>query len=166
MTTSKTGSFTACLCRSFFAIASIVAGAVANQSAHAAMEGEATYTARFAVPSFVPDVRALIVDAATRHSWKVTDERPGELTLELRHVKSHMIVVAKAFYSKSEFWFKRVGANTYQCEAQHPCKVDPEILQRWMIGLRREAGVSLLRLAIQDAGGNVAPIREAPVETN
>jgi hypothetical protein len=114
----------------------------------------------------VPDVRALIVDAATRHGWQITDEKPGELTLELRHAKSHMDVVAKAYYTKSEFWFKRVSANTYECQPQHPCKVDPEILQRWMIGLRREAGVMLLRLAIQDAGGNVASDREAIAETN
>jgi hypothetical protein len=165
MSTSKASCFTARLCRSFFAIASIAAGALANQSAYAAIDGEATYNGKFAVQSFVPDVRALIVDAATRHGWKITDEKPGELTLELNHAKSHMTVVAKAFYTRSEFWFKRVSAKTYQCQPQLPCGVDPETVQRWMIGLRREAGVMLLGLAIQDAGGSVAPNREAIADT-
>jgi len=165
MNTSKTSGFIAHLCRAFFAIASIAAGAIASQSANAAIAGEATYNGKFVVQSFVPDVRALIVDAATRRGWKIIDDRPGELTLELKHAKSHMAVVVKSFYTKSEFWFQRVSSKTYECKRQLPCGINPEILQRWMIGLRREAGVALLRLAIQDAGGNVAPNREPIAET-
>lgn len=165
MNTSKTGCFTAYLCRSFFALASIAAGAIASQSADAAIVGEATYNGKFVFQSFVPDVRALIVDAATRRGWKVIDDKPGELTFELKHAKSHMDVVVRSFYTKTEFWFQRVSARTYDCQPQLPCGIDPEILQRWMIGLRREAGVMLLRLAIQDAGGGVASNREAIAET-
>ncbi len=165
MNTSKTSSFIAHLCRSFFAIASIAAGAIASQSAHAAIEGEATYNGKFIVQSFVPDVRALIVDAANKRGWQIIDDKPGELTFELKHAKSHMDVVIKSFYTKSEFWFQRVSAKTYDCQPQLPCEINPEILQRWMIGLRREAGVMLLRLAIQDAGGNVASNREPIAET-
>ena len=164
MNTTKASSFIAYLCRTFFVIASIAAGAIASQSANAAIDGEATYNGKFVVQSFVPDVRALIVDAATRRGWKIIDDQPGELTFELKHAKSHMAVVVKSFYTKSEFWFKRVSAKTYECKPKLPCRINPEILQRWMIGLRREAGVILLRLAIQDAGGGVASNREAIAE--
>ena len=77
-----------------------------------------------------------------------------------------MAVVAKAYYSKSELWFERVSAETYQCQSNLPCEVDADIVQRWMISLRRDAGVALLRLAIQDAGGSLAPTREPIAEAN
>src|SRR5262245_2665862 len=138
MKTTGTGRFTAHMCR-FFAIASIAM--VASLSAYANLEGDAAYNGRFAIQSFVPDVKALIVEAATRHSWKVIDEKPGEVTFELIHLKTHMAVIAKAFYTKSEFWFEKVSAKTYQCVPELPCQVDPAIVQRWMVTLRREAGV-------------------------
>jgi hypothetical protein len=144
-------------------IASIAAGAIASQSASAGIGAEAAHSDRFLVPHFVPDVRALIVDAARIRGWKLIDEKPGELTYELQHARSHMAVVAKAYYSKSEFSFRKVSARTFECERRFPCVVDPDIVQRWMIGLRREAGVALLRLAIQDAGG-VVPERAAVAE--
>lgn len=165
MKMSRAGFFTAHLCRSFL-IASIALGAIASQTANAAIEGEAAHTEKFLVPDFVPDVRALIVNAAISRGWKLIDEKPGELTFELQHARSHMAVVAKSYYSKSEFSFRRVSAKTFQCERQFPCAVDPDIVQRWMISLRREAGVALLRLAIQDAGGSVPPARAAVVETD
>jgi hypothetical protein len=151
-------------CRAFFLIATIAAGAIASQSAGAAIQGEATYGARFPVPDFVPDVRALIVNAARIRGWKLIDELPGELTFELQHARSHMAVVVQARYSKSEFWFRKVSAKTFQCEPQLPCEVKPDIVQRWMISLRREAGVELLRLAVKDAGGSLAPERAAVPE--
>jgi hypothetical protein len=165
MKMSRAGFSTVHLCRSFLLIASIAAGAIASQSASAAINGEAAYSERILVPDFVPDVRALIVNAARIRGWKLIDERPGELTFELQHARSHMAVVAKAYYSKSDFSFRRVSANTFQCEPQLPCEVNPDIVQRWMIGLRREAGVELLRLAIQDAGGSVPTGRPAAAET-
>lgn len=151
------------LCR-LFLYASIAAAAIASQSASAAINGEAAYSERILVPIFVTDVRALIVKAALSRGWKLIDERPGELTFELQHARSHMAVVAKSYYSKSDFSFRRVSAKTFQCERQFPCEVDPDIVQRWMISLRREAGVALLRLAIQDAGGSLPPERVAVVE--
>jgi hypothetical protein len=153
MNTSRSAFLGVCLRRSLVAIAFISLGGVASQSASAAINGAAAYNGRIAVPSFVRDVRSLIATAATRHTWRIIDERPGELTLQLNHVKAHMTVVAKAYYTKSELWFEKVGANTYQCVPEHPCQVEPEIVQRWMITLRREAGIALLRLAIEDAGG-------------
>jgi hypothetical protein len=153
------------LYRTLFLTATLAAGAIATQSASAAIQGEAIYNARFIVPDFVPDVRALIVNAARIRGWKLIDEMPGELTFELQHAKSHMAVVVKSHYSKSEFSFRRVSAKTFQCEPQAPCEVNPDIVQRWMISLRREAGVELLRLAIKDAGGSLAPERAAVPET-
>jgi hypothetical protein len=144
-------------------IAFVAAAAIASQNASAALEGEAAHSGRFLVPAFVPDVRTLIVTAARVRGWKLIDERPGELTFELQHAKSHMVVVAKSYYSKSEFWFRRISANTFQCEPQLPCAVDHDVVHRWMISLRREAGVALLRLAIQDAGGSVGAPERAPV---
>jgi hypothetical protein len=164
MKTFRAGFFGVYLCRSFF-YASIAAGAIASQSASAAIHGEATYNERFLVPIFVPDVRALIVNAARNRGWKLIDERPGELTFELQHARSHMAVVVRSYYSKSEFSFRRVSVNTFQCEPQLPCEVNSDIVQRWMISLRREAGVALLRLAIQDAGGSVPSERAAVAET-
>jgi len=161
----RAGSFGVYLCR-LFLYASIAAGAIASQSASAAIHGEAIYNERFLVPNFVPDVRALIVNGARRRGWKLIDERPGELTFELQHAKSHMAVVVKSDYSKSEFQFRRVSVKTFQCVPQRPCKVKPYIVQRWMINLRREAGVALLRLAIKDAGGSLPPERAAVAETN
>jgi len=161
----RAGFFGVYLCR-LFLYASIAAGAIASQSASAAINGEAAYTERFLVPDFVPDVRALIFNAARIRGWKLIDEKPGELTFELQHAKSHMAVVVRAYYSKSEFWFRRVSAKTFQCVREFPCKVDPDILQRWMINLRREAGVALLRLAIQDAGGSLPPERAAVAEAD
>jgi len=145
-------------------IAAIAAGAIASQSASAGMNDEAAHSARLPVPAFVPDVRALIVDAARLRGWKLIDEKPGELTFELQHARNHMAVVAKSHYSKSEFSFHRVSAKTFQCERQLPCEVDHDVVQRWLISLRREAGVALLRLAIQDAGGIVPPVRAAVAE--
>jgi hypothetical protein len=162
MKTLRAGLFKSYLCRSLFSIASLAAGAIASQSAGAAMVGEATYSERIFVPAFVPDVRALIVNAARVRGWKLIDERPGELTFELQHARSHMAVVVRSYYSKSEFSFRIVSTNTFQCEPQLPCEVNPDIVQRWMIGLRREAGAELLRLAIKDAGGSLPPGR-APV---
>jgi hypothetical protein len=143
-------------------IAFIAALAISSQSASAAMQGEAAYNERFIVPAFVQDVRALIVSAARARGWKLIDERPNELMFELQHLKSHMTVVARAPYSKSEFSFHKISANSFQCPPQVACAVDPAIVQRWMISLRREAGVALLRLAIQDAGGSL-PAARAPV---
>ena len=160
----RAGFFTVCLCRSFL-YASIAAGAIASQDAGAAIHGEAAYNERFLVPAFVPDVRAVIVNSARIRGWKLIDERPGELTFELQHARSHMAVVVKSYYSKSEFSFRRVSANTFQCEPQLPCEVNLDIVQRWMISLRREAGVALLRLAIRDAGGSLPPERAAVAET-
>jgi hypothetical protein len=77
------------------------------------------------------------------------------MTLRLNHVKAHMTVVARARYTKSELWFERVSANTYQCVPDQPCQVAPEVVHRWMVTLRREVGVSLLRMAIADAGGSL-----------
>jgi hypothetical protein len=146
-----------------FLFASIAAGAIASQSASAGIDGESAYTEKYLVPHFVPDVRELIVNAAHVRGWILIDESPGELTFQLQHARSHMAVVAKAIYSKAEFSFRTVSAKTFQCERQFNCLVDPEVVHRWMIGLRREAGVALLRLAIQDAGGSVAPFRPAAV---
>jgi len=165
MKMSRAGFLTVHLCRSFLFVASMVAGAIASQSASAAISGEAAYNGRFLVPDFVPDVRELIVNAARVHGWRLIDERPGVLTFELQHARSHMAVVARSFYSKSEFSFQRVSAKTFQCEPQQPCEVNPDIVQRWMMSLRREAGVALLRLAIKDAGGSLAPERAAVPET-
>jgi len=163
MKMSRSGFFTVHLCRSFLLIASLAAGAIASQSASAAIHGEAAYNGRILVPDFVPDVRVLIVDAARIRGWKLIDEKPGELTFELLHARSHMAVVVKSYYSKSEFRFQKVSANTFQCEPQLPCEVNPDVVRRWMISLRREAGVALLRLAIQDAGGSLAAREPAPV---
>ena len=146
-------------------VACIAAGAIASQSASAAMHGEAAYNERLLVPDFVPDVRALIFNAARTRGWKLIDERPGELTFELQHAKSHIAVVVRANYSKSEFSFRRVSAKTFQCPPQLKCGFDPDMVQRWMINLRREAGVALLRLAIQDAGGRLPAERVAVAET-
>jgi hypothetical protein len=148
--------------RSCCLIAFIAAGAISSQNATAAIQGEAIYNEKFVVPAFVPDVRTLIVNAARGRGWKLIDERPGELMFELQHVKTHMTVVVRAPYSKSEFSFHKISANTFQCPPQVTCAVDPAIVQRWMISLRREAGVALLRLAIQDAGGSL-PAGRAPV---
>jgi hypothetical protein len=137
----------------------IAAGAIGSHSASADIGGEAAHTERYLVPAFVPDVRELIVSAAHVRGWILIEESPGELTFQLEHARSHMAVIAKANYSKSEFSFRTVSAKTFQCERQFNCLVDPEVVHRWMIGLRREAGVALLRLAIQDAGGSVAPFR-------
>jgi hypothetical protein len=146
-----------------FLIAFVAAGTIAIQSASAGINGEAAHTERFLVPGFVPDVRALILDAARIRGWQLIEEKPGELTFELQHARSHMAVVARSYYSKSEFSFRRISARTFQCERQFPCEVDPAIVQRWMIGLRREAGAALLRLAIQDAGGSVGAPERAQV---
>ena len=161
----RAGFFTVSLRRFFFLIASIAAGAIASQSASAAIQGEAAYNGRVLVPAFVPDVRELIVNAARARDWKLIDERPGELTFELQHVRSHMDVVVRAYYSKSELSFRRVSAKTFQCVPELPCEVNPDVVQRWMINLRREVGVALLRLAIRDAGGTVPAERAAVVET-
>jgi hypothetical protein len=61
--------------------------------------------------------------------------------------------------------FRRVSAKTFNCQPQLPCGVDPDVVQRWMVNLRREVGVALLRLAIRDAGGSVPAERAAVVET-
>jgi hypothetical protein len=145
-------------------IALLAMGALSSRSASAAIQGEAIYSEKLPVPAFVKDVRTLIVNAARERGWKLIDERPGELMLELQHVKSHMTVVVRVPYSKSEFSFHKISANTFQCPPDVPCAVDPAIVQRWLISLRREAGVALLRLAIQDAGGTLpvrAPVAEA-----
>jgi hypothetical protein len=155
MNTSKSGRIGAVLRRSFLTIASTAAGLIASQNAGAALDGAAAYNAPYYIPSFVTDVRALIADSARRHTWQVIDERPGEMTLRLNHVKAHMTVVARARYTKSELWFERVSANTYQCVPDQPCQVAPEVVHRWMVTLRREVGVSLLRMAIVDAGGSL-----------
>ena len=160
----RAGFFTVYLCRSFFLIASIAVGAIASQSASAAIRGEAAYGERVIVPPFVPDVRALISNAARTRGWKLIDEAPGELTFELQHARSHMAVVVRSYYSKSELSFRKVSAKTFQCEPQFPCEVNPDVVQRWMINLRREVGVALLRLAIRDAGGSLPPERAAVVE--
>lgn len=164
MKISRAGFFTVCLRRSFLLMACIAAGAIASQSADAAIQGEAAYNQRVLVPGFVPDVRQLIVDAALTRGWKLIDERPGELTFELQHVRSHMDVVVKSYYSKSELSLRRVSARTFQCEPQLPCEVNPDVVQRWMINLRREVGVALLRLAIRDAGGSLPSERAAVAE--
>lgn len=163
MKMSRAGFFGVYLCR-IFLLASIAAGTIASQSASAAIYGEAAYSERLLVPNFVQDVRALIVNAARIRGWRLIDERPGELTFELQHVRSHMAVVVRSYYSKSDIGFQRVSVQTFQCEPELPCEVNPDIVQRWMIGLRREAGVALLRLAIQDAGGSVPPGRVAVPE--
>lgn len=146
-------------------IAFMAAGAISSQSASAAIQGEAIYTERLPVPAFVKDVRGLIVNAARERGWKLIDERPGELMLELQHVKSHMTVVVRVPYSNSEFSFHKISANTFQCPPEVTCAVDPAIVQRWLVSLRREAGVALLRLAIQDAGGSLPPGRAPVAET-
>jgi hypothetical protein len=165
MKTSRPGFFGVYLCRSFL-YASIAAGAIVSQSANATIRGQAVYGERILVPIFVADVRTLIVNSARIRGWKLIDERPGELTFELQHARSHMAVVVRFYFSKSEFWFRHVSANTFQCEPQLPCEVNPAILERWMISLRREVGVELLRLAIQDAGGGVGPERAAVAEAD
>lgn len=151
--------------RSFVLIALIVSGAIWSQTANARISGDAIYMEKFRVPAFVPDVRELIVNAARVRGWKLIDESPGELTFELQHAKSHMDVVAKASYSKTEFSFRKISVKTFQCDSGLLCEIDPVIVQRWMVSLRREAGVALLRLAIQDAGASVpggrAPVAEA-----
>lgn len=147
-----------------FLLASIVA-AIVSPGAGATIRGDAAYTARLIVPGFVPDVRALIVDAAQPHGWKIIDERPGELTFELQHVRSHMAVVAKAYYSTAELSFRKVSVKTFQCDSKAPCEVNADVVQRWMIGLRREVGVALLRLAIRDAGGSVTAEPAAVAES-
>jgi hypothetical protein len=159
----RAGFFGVRLCR-LFLYASLAAGAIASQSASAAIQGEAAHNGRILVPDFVPDVRALIVNVARVRGWTLIDERPGELTFGLQHARAHMAVVVRAYYSKSEFSFRRVSANTFQCEPERPCEVNHEIVQRWMISLRREAGVAVLRLAIQDAGGSLPPERAAVAE--
>lgn len=152
--------------RRFSLVAIIAAGAVSSQSASAAFEGESIYTEKFLVPAFVPDVRELIVRAAAVRGWRVVEDSPGALTFELRHMKTHVVVIAMASYSKSDFSFHKVSASTFDCDPSPTCKVDPLVVQRWMISLRREAGVALLRAAIADAGGGVGglPMPAAPVE--
>jgi hypothetical protein len=162
MNMSRAGFFSARLCRSLILISCIAAGAIASQSANAALNGEAAYSERILVPGFVTDVRGLIVSSARIRGWTLIDERPGELTFELQHANAHMAVVVKSYYSKSEFSFRKVSAATFQCEPQKPCEVNPDIVQRWLIGLRRDAGIALLRLAIQDAGGTL-PAARTPV---
>jgi hypothetical protein len=56
----------------------------------------------------------------------------------------------------------KVSVTTFQCDPQLPCEVIPDIVQLWMISLRREVGVALLRLAIKDGGGFSLPHRETP----
>jgi hypothetical protein len=155
MKMSKSAGLDAFVRRSFFTMACAVAAVTASQHAVAGLEGSAAYNTPYFIPGFVTDVRALIADSATRHTWRIVEERPGELVLQLDHARAHMTVVAKARYTRSELWFERVGASTYQCVPEEPCKVVPEIVQRWMVTLRREVGISLLRMAIKDAGGTV-----------
>jgi hypothetical protein len=164
MKTFRAGFFTVHLCRLFF-YACVAVGAIASQSASANIQGEAAYSEKLVVPDFVPDVRTLIANAARIRGWNLIGESPGEFTFELQHAKSHMVVVARAFYSKSELSFRKVSAKTFNCQPELPCGVDPDVVQRWMINLRREVGVALLRLAIKDAGGSVPAERVPVVET-
>jgi hypothetical protein len=108
----------------------------------------------------------LIVNAARARGWKLIDEKPGELTFELQHVRSHMAVVVRSNYSKAEISFGKASAKTFDCTPGIGCEVKADVVQRWMISLRREVGVGLLRLAIQDAGGSgkLPPERAAPAE--
>ena len=161
----RAGFFTGYLRRFLLSIACVAAGAIASQSASAAIYGEAAYNQKVLVPGFVPDVRALIVNAARARGWQIIDDRPGELTFELQHARSHMAVVVKSYYSNSELSFRRVSAKTFQCVPELPCEVNPDVVQRWLINLRREVGVALLRLAIRDAGGSLPAERAAVVET-
>jgi hypothetical protein len=147
-----------------FLLACVASGSIASHSAGATISGDAAFNQRLLVPIFVADVRKLIVDSAQSHGWKLIDERPGELTFELQHARSHMDVVAKAYYSRSELSFRKVSVRTFQCDGQAPCEIIPDVVTRWMIGLRREVGAAFLRLAIRDAGGNVSPEPAAPAE--
>ena len=153
------------LSRSLILIAATAAGALVSQSASARIGGVTASSDRLVVPAFVKDVRALIVDAAQARGWRLVGESPGELTFELQHVRSHMDVVVRSFYSNSEISFRRVSAKTFQCDPQAPCEVNQDVVQRWMLGLRRDVGVALLRLAIKDAGGTLPADRAAVAET-
>jgi hypothetical protein len=164
MRTIEDGFFAGRLCRTVLLVAAIVVGALVTRGANATIRGEGAYSERLVVPPFVADVRELIVDAAFARGWKLVNEGPGELTFELQHARSHMDVVVRSFYSKSEISFRKVSAKTFECVSDQPCEVNPDVVQRWMINLRREVGVTLLRLAIKDAGGTLPAGREAVAE--
>lgn len=149
---------------SFVRIACLALLLSIHTSANALISEESSYNGKIVVPPFVPDVRSLLIQSATRHGWKVIDEKAGELTFELRHVKANALVVAKAAYSKTEIRLDKKSEG--KLDATVAASAEARTYQRWMIGLRREIGLNLLLLAIKDAGGTVRERTPVAVEAD